>query len=95
MAREIKIVKNLDTNEFGVRNIPDAVSKNEMVVAARWQEDGIVRSFASLHEGSERFLRDQTDGVPDTMNSSMKDFRTFIEREWGGETADIAIVNWT
>mgnify|MGYP003478404987 CR=1 FL=1 len=75
--REIKIVKNILTGKNSVRNIPDTLGKNEVVVAAAWQ-DGEAKTYSL--PGFENELKEQA-GVS-LGNSSEKELGEFLRSNW-------------
>ena len=77
--REIKIVANPKTGKVSVRNIPDVLTRDEIVVAARWQDAGGVKAFAwtSAQADLSREL-----GYEPELNSSKKEFEEFLKANW-------------
>ncbi len=88
MARNIKITEK--NGEFNVRNISDAVSRNESVMAARWQCGGEIKSFAVTPEAEEE-LRQQAHVEGVEIQNSDREFYKFLRAGWGDEIARSAV----
>lgn len=79
MARQIKIVKNQD-GDLNVRGLSDMNSPGEITVAARWQENGEVKSFAWPDYG---FLLSKQAGALCPCKESSEDFYSYLSEEYG------------
>lgn len=87
MAREIKLTIPLEGGPYDVRNVPDAVGLNELVVAARWQDGGA--KYFCFDPNDEVELEMQAGALgakctPDEMYD-------YLVREYGHDVANRAI----
>lgn len=83
MAREIKVVKS--KAGYSVRGIQDAISKDEVVHAARWQDSEGVKVF-SFYPEAKAYL-DQQVGYETDENSSAVSFHNYLVDTWDKQTA--------
>jgi hypothetical protein len=85
--REIKVVEK--NGKLAVRNIPDALARGEIIVAARWQDGEGVKAFAqSLHAQKE--LNNQLGYEPE-LNSSLDELCIYMMTKWDESTLRYAM----
>lgn len=78
--REIKVVKTETLGKTSVRNLPDALAVNEIVIAAAWQDGGEVKIFSFA--GHENEIFKQIDNYTLSINATEDDFVAYIKRNW-------------
>jgi hypothetical protein len=86
MAREVKLTIT-KLGAYGVRGLQDAVSRDEFVIAARWQ-DGDAKYFVfDPDDEAELALQAGALGI----KCEPHEMHEYIEREYGSSVADKAI----